>query len=278
MDTPTNCQNCAAELSPREEYCAQCGQKVLGPDARKFKHLFWSSLTEATSLDGKVLPSFWHLIAKPGSLTRAYINGRRKQYLTPISIFLMANVLFFLASSLTDFNLTLEDQYYLQGYSKVIQPWIDHTVASGEKTFEDYEADYNAHARDIAKTMVIIHVPIIALFTFLIGFQRRYLYADHVVAALHFFAFIMIYFASTPYIIGFFVQLFPIEDNAIFQAVVTFMKLWVVPIYVPVMLYYAFRYRWWQLILVTLCYLPGAFIAHMIYRLIQFVLIFGLAV
>jgi len=49
----------------------------------------------------------------------------------PINLFLIGNLKFFLAPSLSDFTLVLDDQYRLQPYSVWIALWIDSALRSG---------------------------------------------------------------------------------------------------------------------------------------------------
>jgi hypothetical protein len=54
-----------------------------------------------TSVDGRVLRTFTTLAVRPGGLTTAFLAGRRKAYLNPVALFLVANVMFFAVESLT---------------------------------------------------------------------------------------------------------------------------------------------------------------------------------
>ncbi|MEL7297735.1 MAG: DUF3667 domain-containing protein [Pseudomonadota bacterium] len=266
------CLNCGAELATTDRYCPACGQQVLGTDARHFSTLAKSSLKEVTSLDGRVLPSFWHLIAKPGSLTRAYIIGQRSRFLKPISVFLMANLLFFLAPTLSDFNITLYDQYTLQPYSSWISGWIDAAVNASGQSFGEVAAAYNERVRDIAKIMVIVHVPFLAVVSFLAGFDRRYLFADHVVAMLHLVSFQMLYHLALPFLGDLVSLLVSSEWRPIGWRIVGLLRL----IYIPIMVYVAFRFRWYRVIVVSICLIPALYFAHTAFRFIQFCVVFGL--
>lgn len=126
-----DCANCGGALRPEDAYCPACGQRVLGPDARSFRHLLGASLSEVSSLDGRLWRSISRLLFTPGFLSREYRRGRQQRYLSPIALFLLGNLLFFVAPSLSDFTLALEDQYRLQPYSGWIAPWIDAVVARG---------------------------------------------------------------------------------------------------------------------------------------------------
>jgi hypothetical protein len=91
----TTCANCGVELTGR--YCESCGQKRFVESDRRFGHLVRQLLASATDLDGRVWRSLLALLFKPGLLSREYIDGRRARWISPISLFLAVNVIYFLA-------------------------------------------------------------------------------------------------------------------------------------------------------------------------------------
>lgn len=323
MTDRARCANCATPLTAAGPYCAHCGQKRIDDGDRRLPALIRASTREVTDLDGRLLPSLWYLVARPGFLSREYRLGRRRRYLSPIGLFLFANVLFFLAPSVTDFNITLFDQYAIQPYSDWVAPRIDAAIrrspaataafeaaydeALRERTagaagpgdwgldlyaaeliprinaalqasnvaFEAFAERYDARISDIAKSMVIVHVPLVALGTLLLTFWRPLYYADHVVAALHFFAFLMIYLAVGPYtimpVVGFLTS--PLPESVPVPRL-TIMILWV---YVPFMLRTAFGVRWLVALPAAALFVAVMMVAHYLYRLIQLMLGLALA-
>ncbi|MEN7342669.1 MAG: DUF3667 domain-containing protein [Pseudomonadota bacterium] len=266
------CLNCGTTLNRSDRFCHRCGQQNLGPEARHLSTLLRSSLKEVTSLDGKVWPSFLRLLFRPGTLTRAHIEGRRHQFLKPISVFLMANLLFFLAPPLSDFNIVLYDQYSIQPYSGLISPVIDNAIAAADTTFQTVATDYNQRVVDIAKMMVIFHVPFIALYTFVLGFNREYLYADHVVAALHYFSFLMVFQALYPTLFSWVTALVPEVNRGLIWDGIGVIRY----LYVPFMIHFAFRLPWYRTLVIAAAYMPVLLGVHFIYRFVQFWIVFGL--
>lgn len=80
-----SCLNCGAALSGA--YCSACGQK--GHVHRSLAHAVEEFLHGVVHFDSK----FWHtlplLVARPGKLTREYIDGRRARYISPMALFLL---------------------------------------------------------------------------------------------------------------------------------------------------------------------------------------------
>lgn len=86
------CKNCGAIT--QGNYCQQCGQAthLHVPSAREFLHEF---IAHYVALEGKLWKTLALLIAKPGMLTREYIEGRRVRYLEPLRVYLTFSIIFF---------------------------------------------------------------------------------------------------------------------------------------------------------------------------------------
>src|SRR4051794_38930904 len=88
------CANCEAPVSGF--YCAECGQRT--GDLRPTVRELISDVTRYfLRVDGKFLRTLRQL-AKPGFLTQEYLRGRREAYEKPFRLFVVVNVLFFLAA------------------------------------------------------------------------------------------------------------------------------------------------------------------------------------
>src|SRR5687768_3823464 len=102
------CRNCGADMAGA--WCHACGQKRVTAGERGLRHLLGEAFRQATDVDGKLLRSLRLLLFSPGMLSREYLDDRRARYASPITLFLIANVLYFFAPALTDFNLPFADQ------------------------------------------------------------------------------------------------------------------------------------------------------------------------
>ncbi|WP_425106184.1 DUF3667 domain-containing protein [Ancylobacter sp.] len=88
------CANCHEPLGGR--FCARCGEKLVGPADHTLRR-FLEHLFEAfTHADGKVFLTLRCLLTRPGRLTADYLRGKRKPYIPPLQLFLIANLIFFL--------------------------------------------------------------------------------------------------------------------------------------------------------------------------------------
>ncbi|HEY9144565.1 MAG TPA: DUF3667 domain-containing protein [Arenimonas sp.] len=271
VDAGPSCTNCLGAVAAEDAYCRHCGQPVVSVDHRPLRPLVTQSLEEALSLDGRLLQSFWLLVARPGYLSREYQRGRRRRYLSPISLFLLANLVFFLMPGLSDFSVSLLDQVTLQPYSAWVAPQAQQALAASGLPAEAFAADYQARADAIAELLVILHVPLLALVSYLLAFNRRGFLVDHVVATLHFFAFLMLYYAQLPHV------LLPLL-NGLDALLGGRLPAWQIAVslqflYIPIMLRTAFGYAWWRVIPTSVVYLVALYWVHVAYRLIQFELV-----
>ena len=94
---PGPCANCGAAVA--ERWCSRCGQdRGLTPHV-PVGEILGEALGEALSVDSRmgrtVLPFFF----RPGFLTAEYLAGRRVRYSSPLRLYLLTTVVFFLVAS-----------------------------------------------------------------------------------------------------------------------------------------------------------------------------------
>jgi hypothetical protein len=98
-DEPWRCPGCRATLSTR--YCPSCGESRLRPRDLTMRGLLEQAVEAVASIESRLLRSLRSFVTRPGLLTTAYLQGRRKPYILPLQLFLVANVMFFALQSLT---------------------------------------------------------------------------------------------------------------------------------------------------------------------------------
>ncbi|MEL7296231.1 MAG: DUF3667 domain-containing protein [Pseudomonadota bacterium] len=234
-----------------------------------------TTVSELTSVDSRLWRSLFALIAKPGFLSREYQRGRRRSFLSPVGLFLLANLVYFLAPPISDLQLSLTQQYELQFYRGWISGWVDGYIADSGTTFEAVARRYELKIAEIAKLMVILHVPLLALATMLMFADRRLFYADHVVMAFHYLGFLLLYLISTSVLFGLAFRIAPDLIRSLMPHLATVIVT-AQFLYVPPMLKRAMAVPWWRALLMTPVFIAGLFAAHTIYRIIQFLIGFSL--
>jgi len=89
------CLNCGADL--HGAFCADCGQRAV-PANPTIAELAGDAWQELSGYDGRIAATFKGLL-RPALLTVDYLQGRRARYLSPIRLYLIVSVVYFLASA-----------------------------------------------------------------------------------------------------------------------------------------------------------------------------------
>jgi hypothetical protein len=102
VDTATSnmerCVSCDAALSG--PYCSRCGERALEPDALTLRHFLVHTVAhELLHVDGTWWRTLKLLFVRPGRLSLEYAAGRRRPYINPFRLLLIAIVLYTLLSS-----------------------------------------------------------------------------------------------------------------------------------------------------------------------------------
>ena len=100
------CLNCAAPLTG--PFCAACGQRDI-PPYPSVKDLVVDAFWELSGWDGRFASTVKALVQRPGMLTREFLEGRRARYISPLRLYLMASLVYFvLAASAPSVTLARE--------------------------------------------------------------------------------------------------------------------------------------------------------------------------
>ncbi|MDQ2989977.1 MAG: DUF3667 domain-containing protein [Pseudomonadota bacterium] len=95
VHAPATCANCATPLTG--SFCHACGQRA--HVHRSLLHLGEEVLHGLLHFDAKAWRTLPMLVAKPGKLTREYIDGKRTRFVSPLALFLFMMFLMFFAVS-----------------------------------------------------------------------------------------------------------------------------------------------------------------------------------
>ncbi len=195
VDPSWTCPTCNATVATA--FCPACGERPVGPPDLTLRGLFAQFTKAVAGIDGRLIRSFWTLISRPGALTIAYVKGRRKPYIGPFQLFLIANVAFFAVQSLTHTKVlssTLESHLHQQDWSELAQELVAHRLAASGKSLDRYAPLFDQAVVFNAKSLVILMVVPFALLLPLAFLRSRRPFATHVVFSLHFYAFLLLLF------------------------------------------------------------------------------------
>lgn len=274
-----SCTNCGEQLAGR--WCARCGQKQIEDTDRRFGHLVGQFAHELFHADGKLPRSLAALLFRPGGLSRAYLDGQRVRHISPIGLFLIINLVYFLAPPVTDFNLSIQDQMYLQPYSALVQPLVEQRLEDRGMALDDYAPEYANRADKLAKTLIIVHLPLLALVLLLLHPRKRLYYAEHFVVTTHLFSFLLVlmmvgyalFFAG----MGIGNQLFSADLSGLFSTLWRYLPL-IAIVYWLISIRRVYGDGWLRSSLTLAGWMIGVIVVHMlVYRPAQFALAFMLS-
>jgi len=175
-------------------YCPSCGERIYLPSELSVRGLFDQFVQALTKVDGRLIRSVWGLIGRPGELTVAYLEGRRKAYVGPVQLFLVANALFFGIESLTGgsvFTTPLDSHLHNQPWSPVAEELVSHRLAATHTTLEVYTPVFDRAVAVNARALIMLMAFSFVVTPSVVFYRRRPLVA-HALFSLHFYAFLLL--------------------------------------------------------------------------------------
>jgi hypothetical protein len=193
-----HCQNCKSPL--HGPYCAACGQRH-EPHIHSIREFGSEAFETVTHADSRLWRTLWLLVAKPGFLTKEFLEGRRARYLPPFRLYLVLSVLLFLVVALmSDSSISLPNasnpadslearaQRNCQWRSDVLpQHWLPRLNESCRKmVMDDGHAFVQAMIHNIPRALFLL-LPLLALV--MRAMYRRRHYVEHLLFFTHNHAF-----------------------------------------------------------------------------------------
>lgn len=198
-DEPADAGVCPSCGAPRpEKFCSRCGEKRVDAHDYSLGHFFGHAIESFTHADGKIFRSLRLLLAHPGALTADYFAGKRQPYMHPLALFIVANTFFFLVLPVLGWNtLTtpLEGHLHDQFYSPWARWVMERHFAAGVPLPHEFMHEFDHRCELLAKTLVIVMVPMVALVVALLFRGRRFL--EHLIFSLHFQAFWLLWMVAS---------------------------------------------------------------------------------
>ncbi len=192
------CRNCGASAGGK--YCPECGQDTAPhpPTAREFLHEF---AAHYVAVEGSLWITLRKLVV-PGALTLEYFAGRKRRYVHPLRLYLTASVVFFLVAKV--FLPSSDAQTAVEG--KTVSRGVGVFQCDAGDTFCEHVRDrfrerFGAKSRTQAVDYVMerlvslfpyamfVLLPVFAMLTRAVYWNRPYNYGEHLVFALHVHAF-----------------------------------------------------------------------------------------
>ena len=201
------CTNCNQTFE--HNYCNHCGQKKFNPNNKSIKHVATEFLELFTHFDSKVFKSVFYILVKPGEITYAYLNGKRKKYLNPIQVFLLAIIAFLV------FQPKTTNIYYrsLNEYERAFQwPYVLTSIKEKTVAYNGNRAllneVFNHKMTYVSKFYIVVNVFIIAVVMFILFYRKSRFFIDHLFLSVEYFIYYLVFVKaiSTPIIFDWFLR------------------------------------------------------------------------
>jgi Protein of unknown function (DUF3667) len=194
MDPTNACPTCGA--SPMARYCAECGEKRISQHDLSIRHYVTELLEIVTHLDSRILRATWELVRHPGGLSAYHFSGRRIRYVTPLRLFVVLSVVYFLSASIypnpaftTPLAIQLHGNDFYPGFAaRQVALAMQHKGWD----YATLESSYDAKTAVLSKTMVFTLIPVFALLFEVLLIRKRRYFSEHVVVATHFWSFALL--------------------------------------------------------------------------------------
>lgn len=189
----THCINCDKKLEGK--FCHGCGQKTITAEDKKLKHFFIEFLSSLFFADGKLLSTFKALFFQPGKLGKAYIDGVRKKFLSPLQVFFFANLLYFLIPHYSTFDTHLTTQMNSFFYSSTVKRVVADHISTSKTDYGSFETHYERNSTNNAKLLLIVLVLMQAFILQILFIRKKQFYfLDHIGISAYLNGFIILAF------------------------------------------------------------------------------------
>jgi hypothetical protein len=176
------CANCGTELVGT--YCHACGQRVSDNPELALTPLLRQFADELIHLDFKTLHTLRALL-NPGFLTREFLEGRRRRYLSPIKLYFVSAAIFFLAAPLAGFTL---EQMIERDTAGSLRKLVTRRVEQRSMDMTLFAERFNLRVQTVYTAALSVSIFIAAGLLRLLF--RKYHLGAHLVFALHYVAFL----------------------------------------------------------------------------------------
>jgi len=198
-----HCPNCGEIVD--NKFCPTCGQ-----ENREFKATFIEMIREYFShvlnLDSRLYMTIKFLLLKPGLLTIEYFKGRRESYISPLRLYLIISMLYFLTFAVQDFYSDMmtgidlavieiseldNDSLHVASIDSLQTQLADDAIVTENGEIEIFGENIKFDDKELLSTFRA-NVPKVMFFLLPLGalllkllYRRKFLYFEHIVFLLH---------------------------------------------------------------------------------------------
>ena len=182
------CKNCHKNIQETDNYCPDCGAKVIR-NRITMRNLLGDFSEEFLSFDNKFLKTFIDLFKKPEVVIGGYISGVRKKYVNAISYFAIA-------LTLTGIEWFIINRFF---------PEVMDLSAATVEGAEERASEVLGFIQEYISIIMMLFVPAYALMSRLVFLRnKKYNYTEHLVIFMFIIAQLSIFGGLTNLIVAFF--------------------------------------------------------------------------
>lgn len=172
------CKSCGNQFAG--VYCNLCGEKIPNAKDRSFKTFLSNILIAVTFADSKLLKTLWLMIKNPGFISKEFAEGRRVNYLKPLSVFFVLNLIYFLFPLIQLFSASLNTQLRAP-HREIVQHIVAGKMISMViTTVQAFSVIYNQKTEGLAKLLVMVFVILASLPLNVLYRKKNRYFTDHV--------------------------------------------------------------------------------------------------
>ena len=173
------CKNCNQHFTGK--YCNRCGEKVYDEKDKSVVHLFEEGLHFITHFDGTFFNTIRKIFTRPGQLSVDYCSGKRKTYFKPLSLFLLLVVLYLIFPFFEGLNMKVYYHTRHIFYGRYASRQVAAILAEKHITSMQLETLFHQKSEKISKFLLLILLPLTALFFWLLTYRKRKYFFDQMV-------------------------------------------------------------------------------------------------
>ncbi len=163
------CKNCTISLNENDNYCNNCGAKVIRN--RLTLRNLWADWVETfLNVDNTLLKTFLHLFTQPQVVIEGYIGGVRKKYMNPVS---------YIAISLTLSGILI---FFMK---KTFPEGIDFNQFGAQV----YTAETSKKLTDFIFTFYslisLLFIPVFAVAAYLSFNKKKFVFTEHIISFIY---------------------------------------------------------------------------------------------
>lgn len=201
LRTNTSCENCGQEVLLR--FCPNCGQENV-ETRQSFHYLFTHFIEDLTHYENGFWKAIKYLLFSPVTLTKTYLEGKRKKFIAPVKLFIFINFVFFLLYGVIkvdskeeeslnirtseqnkklarlDLEIEKDDEFYF------FQEKIDNL--NKKYTPEEIVDKLREQFKHQLPKALFIYLPIFAFLTWLFHNKKKWWYFEHGIFTFHYFS------------------------------------------------------------------------------------------